>query len=96
MELTYRKLNDDEIENALTNLNGWESKDGFLKKTFEFKTFKDGALFASAVAYTADRLDHHPDLTLSYGKVVVAMNTHDVSGLSPYDFELATRIERLI
>jgi 4a-hydroxytetrahydrobiopterin dehydratase len=96
MELAYRKLNDEEISTALTNLNGWESKEGLLTKTFEFKTYKDGALFASAVAYVADHLNHHPDLILSYGKVVVAMNTHDVAGLSPYDFELATRIERLI
>jgi 4a-hydroxytetrahydrobiopterin dehydratase len=95
-DLAYIKLNDDDIANRLRQLEDWSVEDGLLTKTFTFKTYKDGVVFGSAVGFVADHLNHHPDLTLSYGKVKVAVNTHDVGGISPYDFELARRIEALL
>lgn len=94
-ELEYRRLSEGELSTGLGQLEGWSVEDGQLAKRFEFKTYKDGIVFASAVGHLADRLDHHPDLFIGYSKVRVAMNTHAVDGLSPYDFELARRIESL-
>lgn len=94
-DLAYVKLGDEEISRRLNDLSGWSLVDGQLSKTFEFKTYKDGVVFATAVAYLADNLNHHPDLEIGYGRVAVSVNTHDVGGISPYDFELARRIETL-
>ena len=66
-----------------------------ISKTFSFKTYKDGLVFASAVGFVADKLNHHPDMAVGYAKVSISVNTHDVGGLSPYDFELARRIDCL-
>lgn len=66
-----------------------------LNRTFTFGSYKEGVVFAAAVAWEADRLNHHPDLTIGYGKVRVATVTHDADGLTPYDIELARRVERL-
>jgi 4a-hydroxytetrahydrobiopterin dehydratase len=49
-----------------------------------------------AVGHFADRMDHHPDLYIGYQKVEVAMNTHDLDGISTYDMELARLIETLV
>lgn len=95
MKLEYVKLSDEQARDALAGLEGWEIRDGQLAKTFSFKAYKDGLVFAAAAGYLADKLNHHPDLTIGYGKVAVAVNTHDVGGLSPYDFELARRIDTL-
>ena len=95
MELAYRKLDDSEAQNALSQLNGWAIDNGKLGKSFAFDTYKDGIVFASAVGFLADKLNHHPDLAVGYAKVSVSVNTHDVGGLSPYDFELARRIDSL-
>ena len=95
MRLEYVKLSDEQANDALGELSGWEIKEGKLSKTFSFDSYKDGVVFGSAVGYVADKLNHHPDLAIGYGKVTVAVNTHDVGGLSPYDFELARRIESL-
>ncbi len=94
-DLAYVKLSDQEIESRLKGADGWVIQGGKLAKTYSFKTYKDGVVFGSAVGYVADKLNHHPDLTISYGKVSVAVNTHDVGGISPYDFELAKRIDAL-
>lgn len=93
--LEYRKLDPSEITLNLNDLSGWVLEGGLIKKIFSFEKYKDGVVFASAVGYLADRLDHHPDLLVSYGKVTVSMNTHSVDGISPYDFELARRIEAI-
>lgn len=94
-ELAYRKLDESEIAEELVCCPGWGLENGQLTKTFEFKTYKDGVVFSSAVGFVADNLNHHPDMLLTYAKVRVSVNTHDVGGISPFDFELARRIENL-
>ncbi len=96
MKLEYRLLTNSELESSLRDLAGWAVENGMLTRRFEFKTYKDGLVFAVAVGYLADKLDHHPDLAVGYTKVTVAMNTHSVKGLSPYDIELASCIDAII
>jgi 4a-hydroxytetrahydrobiopterin dehydratase len=93
MELDYRKLSGDEIANGLINLPGWIVEGDKIAKTYEFDAYLAGAEFAGRVAHLAEELDHHPDIEIGYRKVRVSMNTHAVEGLSPYDLELAQRIE---
>lgn len=74
-------------------MTGWTLEGGQITKTFEFPTYLAGATFVSTIAHLAEGMDHHPDLDLRYQKLRVALNTHDVGGISPLDFELARRIE---
>ena len=95
MELEYRKLSQDELETELQTVPGWSLENEKLARQFEFKTYKDGLVFGVAVGHVADKLNHHPDLEIGYGTVRVSVSTHDVGGISPYDFELARRVEIL-
>ena len=90
-----RKLDQSEIDSALAGLNGWSLDGGQIKKEYTFETYKSGLVFAVAVGHLADRMDHHPDLFIGYQKVKVGLNTHDVGGISAWDFELAKQIESL-
>jgi 4a-hydroxytetrahydrobiopterin dehydratase len=83
------KLDQQQIEENLKVVVGWKVHEGKLTKTFEFASYASGVLFASAVAQQADQMDHHPDLAITYQKVTVAVNTHDVGGISHRDFDLA-------
>ena len=94
-DLAYVKLSEKEVAKRLASLEGWGVQNGLITKTFAFKTYKDGVVFASAVGFVADKLNHHPDILIGYAKVTVSMNTHDVGGLSPYDFELARLVDAL-
>jgi 4a-hydroxytetrahydrobiopterin dehydratase len=90
------KLDSKQIEAMLADAPGWSESGGKVTRTFEFPTYAAGVVFASAVAHIADSMDHHPDLLIGYRKVSVSVNTHDVGGISPWDFELARRVSGLV
>lgn len=79
----------------LGTLPGWRRQAETIHKTFEFRDFYRTMAFVNAVAWIAHDADHHPDLTVSYGRCRVAYHTHSVGGLSINDFICAARIENL-
>ncbi len=93
--LEYKKLTDDQIQEGLSSLEGWLYDSGQISKTYEFSKYPDGPDFAQKVGVLAEELNHHPDILITWCKVRVSVNTHDVGGISPYDFELARRIDGL-
>lgn len=93
--LEYRKLSDAELATSLMQLPEWSIENGMLTRLFPFDSYKAGLVFAVAVGHEADRLNHHPDILIGYEKVRISTSTHDTGGLTPYDIELATRIDRL-
>lgn len=95
MSLPRYRLNDDQVADHLATVPGWTVVNDKLTRTFEFQTYAAGVLFACAVAHRAEHMDHHPDLTIGWCRVTVAVNTHDVNGLSPLDFELARHVQQL-
>ena len=82
-----------EIQAALKGLPGWEYEDDGLVKSFEFKDFKQAWAFMVKVAEAADAMDHHPEWTNVSNKVLVRLSTHDASGVTGRDFELARKVE---
>lgn len=66
-----------------------------LTRTYEFANYHETIAFVNALAYVAHREDHHPDLSVHYGRVVVRYSTHDVGGLSENDFICAAKAEAL-
>ncbi len=90
-----RKLEDAEVSASLAAYEGWQLENGQITKTYEFPSYLAGVTFVSAIAHLAEAMDHHPDLDLRYRKLRVALNTHDVGGISPLDFELARRIDAI-
>lgn len=95
MTLEYRKLTDSEVTQELSHFPQWGLEGGQLVRTFAFAQYIEGARFALKVAHVADELNHHPDILIGYRKVRISVNTHDVGGISPYDFELARRLDPL-
>jgi 4a-hydroxytetrahydrobiopterin dehydratase len=86
-----------EIEKHLKDLSGWKvnPKNTTLTKSFDFPTFISGLAFAAKITVHAEVLEHHPEITLTYGSVKISLTTHDVKGLTKKDFELAGRIDNL-
>ncbi|HTL39784.1 MAG TPA: 4a-hydroxytetrahydrobiopterin dehydratase [Methylomirabilota bacterium] len=86
-----------EIKRYLPRLKkGWMLKDEkILTKEFNFKNFVGSMGFADQVALLAQADDHHPDMHISYKKVVIELWTHAIGGLSENDFILAAKIDQL-
>jgi 4a-hydroxytetrahydrobiopterin dehydratase len=96
--MTTQKLTAEQSQSALDELNTdlstcWEIIDGKLAKVFKFKDFQQAFGFMTMCALYAEKQDHHPEWSNVYNKVAVQLITHDVSGLSEKDFNLAKKME---
>ena len=94
-ELKYVKLSDEEVSSGLEGAPGWALENGQLARVFSFTNYLAGVDFAASVGQAAEGLNHHPDILITWCKVRVSVNTHDVGGISPYDFELVRRVDAL-
>lgn len=66
-----------------------------LTRTFKFPNFAKALAFVNGVGELAEQEQHHPDIRLSWGKVVIDLSTHKIGGLSENDFILAAKIDIL-
>ncbi len=88
-----RVLSEDEVQAGLAGLEGWELRDGRLRKRYTFRTFLRAIAFANSVAYLAESHGHHPDITINYNRVTLRLITHSEGALSDRDFALAGDID---
>lgn len=65
-------------------------------RELRFPDFSQAWGFLSRVALLAERMDHHPEWTNSYGRVGIVLTTHDAGGLTEADAAMAHAIERLV
>lgn len=92
--MNIQPLTNEKISEQLSSLPGWSHQEGQLVKSFEFKDFRAAISFIVRLAFHAEELNHHPNLTNVYNQVVVALTTHDAgSRVTPNDVELARAIE---
>ena len=89
------RLNDEQIEERLAGLDGWEREGDAIQRTFELGDFKGSVDFVNRLTPEAEGMNHHPDLAISWNKVTVTITTHSEGGLTENDFELARRIATL-
>lgn len=82
-------LTDDQITAALADIPGWTHTGGRLRRTFAFTDFVAAFTFMTRVAFTAERMGHHPDWTNVWSRVEVSLWTHDCGGITGLDVELA-------
>ena len=94
-ETRMARLNDEEIEERLSGLDGWEREGDAIQRTFELDDFKGSVDFVNRLTPEAEEMNHHPDLEISWNKVTVSVTTHSEGGLTGNDFELAGRLSRL-
>ncbi|NYF12178.1 4a-hydroxytetrahydrobiopterin dehydratase [Pseudoclavibacter sp. JAI123] len=65
------------------------------RANFRTGDFSKGAAFVAEIARAADDANHHPDVDLRYGSVMVRLISHDVGDLSERDITLAARISEI-
>ena len=90
-----RTLSEKELEDSLVRLKGWSVSNGKLRKEFKFSDFKQAFGFMASVALVAESMDHHPDWSNVYNRVTIDLMTHDLGGISTFDVEFASRVDKL-
>jgi 4a-hydroxytetrahydrobiopterin dehydratase len=88
-------LTDAQIAAELAAVPAWTRDGGAIIAVTERADFRDALLYVGAVAYLAERANHHPDVAISWNKVTLTLSTHSAGGLTANDFALARQISAL-
>ena len=91
-----RPLGLETIKGYLSLLPGWKLSAKKIVKNYEFKDFRETLGFVNALAFIANRENHHPDLEVGYKNCKVRYSSHDLGGLSKNDFICAAKIDGLM
>ena len=73
----------------------WQVEGGRLRRTWKLPDFASALALAVKLGMLAEKVDHHPDLHVAWGKLSVELWTHAIGGLSENDFILAAKIDAL-
>ena len=86
-----------EIERHLSHVPGWQLDEGVLRRRLRFPDFMALITFINRLAYLAEQEQHHPDfLVHGYRRMRLDFATHSIGGLSPNDFIMAAKVNRLL
>lgn len=98
-------LDDAAIAPLLAQLDpGWRVEDRsddkhgrvmILTRTFSFKNFAQAMDAAVRIGTMAEEQQHHPDLQVAWGRLVVDVWTHKIGGLTESDFIFAAKCDAL-
>ena len=92
------QLSASEQQALLSQLPQWQviGSPSELRREFRFKNYYHVMSFVIASAWIANKEGHHPDLEVSYGRVLVRYSTHDAGGLTRNDFICCAKIDALL
>jgi 4a-hydroxytetrahydrobiopterin dehydratase len=74
----------------------WDASPDALRRKVEFPSFLIAVSFIEELAPVAERLDHHPDLRLSWRTIELTLSTHSAGGVTGYDLALARELDPII
>ena len=67
-----------------------------LEKTFIFKSFLKTMSFVNAIAWTANKENHHPQMIIDFNQCIIRLTTHDEGNkITDKDHRLARLIDQL-
>jgi 4a-hydroxytetrahydrobiopterin dehydratase len=82
-----------QIDERLQQLPGWSHASGAIQRAYETTGWPVTLMLVNAIGLCAELANHHPDLTVSWGRVVVTWSTHSAGGVTDKDFELARKCD---
>lgn len=98
LEFDRAPLEHDEIRALMSHLQpGWVYYNAHdLRREFKFANFAEALAFTNRIGAIAEELDHHPDITLGWGRVQVVTWTHSAHSVTRADFILAARVDSVV
>jgi 4a-hydroxytetrahydrobiopterin dehydratase len=74
---------------------GWEEVDGAVQREFRFANFAEALAFVNRVGELAESENHHPDVELGWGRVVLRWRTHSSDAITDADRAMAQKSGQL-
>lgn len=90
------KLNEAEILEQLTKVKDWKRTDEkWMERKYRFLDYLNGIEFVQAAAELAEKMNHHPFISIDYKAVTLKLSSWRAKGLTELDFELAKQFDEL-
>ncbi|MGQ0830714.1 MAG: 4a-hydroxytetrahydrobiopterin dehydratase [Microthrixaceae bacterium] len=83
----------DDVSARLAARSEWSIVAGALHRELTFDDFAAAFGFMTRVALAAERLDHHPDWSNSWNRVVIDISSHAAGGITERCFALADAVD---
>lgn len=90
MQDPAQRLSASDIDDA--GLTDWRHADDTLMARFRTGSFATGLQLVERIGASAEAVNHHPDVLLTYPAVTVTLTSHDVGGITIRDLRLARTI----
>ena len=92
------RLNEQQITERLAQLQGWtrQAQPECISKAWTFNSIRSAASFFAKAAELAEQQNHHPEFLSLYTHMQVRLWTHDASGLTDKDFDLAMALDHMV
>lgn len=84
----------DTLSHGLDQLEGWDGNLGGIEKTWTLGDFNESVRFVARVADVVDKVNHHPDVAISWNKVTLKLVTHSAGGVTQADLDTAALLEQ--
>lgn len=93
------RLSEEELQKLLPQIPDWklvsDNEIPQLQKQYAFKNFVLALEFANKVGELAETENHHPAITVEWGKTTVTWWTHKIKGLHRNDVIMAAKTDTL-
>ncbi len=90
-------LSSEALAAELINVPEWTHNSSSIERTIVAQSFAHATSLIVQIAFSAESLDHHPDIFLhGWNKLRITLSTHDQGGLTELDFALAKRIDAIV
>ena len=90
------RLDDDVLNQWLVRHRAWRLHDAHLVRELRTTDYPSCVALVQAQVEIAERLDHHPIVTIGYREVRVELWTHDRGGLTQLDLDYAEAFDELV
>ena len=85
------------VDAFLKTHGDWNAEgDEVLSRTIKTENYAHSMVLAGKIAELAEKMDHHPKLTIEWGSVAVTLTTHDAGNkITAKDIDMAKKISAL-
>lgn len=85
-----------QIAEKLAALPGWYYEDKWIRRVYKTDGWPTTLMLVTTIGYLAEAAYHHPDLSVTWGRITVKLATHSAGGITDKDFALAKKIEETV
>lgn len=75
--------------------SGWKEVGGKLTKKFKFGSYPEVLDFVKSVGKVAEEQNHHPEMMVKYGEVVVSISDHEAGGISDKCYKFIKGVDKI-